>query len=245
MEMQLLSAYDFGGLAAIYTAAADQLEASAADLGLSGPRDLSPGQWSNRMRMLSRSVFAGPGLLRSGRAWLDRERVVSIYREVYRPLCLEYGQIVKLEDFCAMLGVSRQCIYKWSDIPYMGSYRDIGRKEKNGIDIDIYPDGGGPETGGNATLESVNLSEEINADNESCLASLMIADRGNPLRYLSVLNRRHGWNSSSGPERAEKPLSIAEIRQSLGLLSASDGQAAEKSDKPHKIQQNKRKVSEK
>ncbi len=242
MEISLKSAYDFKGLKDIYNICNDYLLQSALEKGIAGPADFTPGQWQNRLKDLQRIVF-NRSILQSNTEWIDRQKVVSIYFEIYKPLCNEYTQIIKLEDFSIMLGITRQTIYKWNDISYIPNIDTY----INSNDIDIYNrnDRIVKDIGEKATPVNVNLCEQIKVDNESCLTDRMIIDKSNPLRYIAILNTKHGWNQSEKIQAQEKPLTLAEIRQSIGLLSAGDGQNPEKSDKPHKIQQNKRKVSEK
>lgn len=211
---------------------------SAIEKGIAGPADFTPGQWLNRLTDLYFMLFFNnPGIVRNrNNINIDKQKVVSIYRYIYKQLCNEYNQIIYISDFCTFIGIANSNISNWDSIDYLNLdniYINTDRNNSAAIDI------------GKSNPGSVNLAGEIKADSEACLAARMISDKGNPLRYLSILNYRHGWNSGSGVERSEKPLTLAEIRQSLGLLSAGDGQNPEKSDKPHKIQQNKRKVSEK
>lgn len=242
MEIKLESAYDFKGLKDIYNLCNDYLLQSAIEKGIAGPADFTPGQWQNRLKDLQRIVFHR-SILKSNKEWIDRQKVVSIYFEIYKPLCNEYGQIIKLEDFSILLGITRQTIYKWNDINYIPNM-DL---YINSSDIDIYSSNNGivKDIEEKATPAIVNLCEQIKVDNESCLTDRMITDKSNPLRYIAILNTKHGWNQAEKIQTQEKPLTLAEIRQSIGLLSASDGQNPEKTDTLHKTRQNKRKVSEK
>lgn len=238
MELSLKSAYDFKGLKDIYNLCNDYLIQSAAEKGLPGPAEFTPGQWLNRLTDLYFMLFFNnPGIVRNrNNINIDKQKVVSIYRYIYKPLCNEYNQIIYISDFCSFIGIANSNISNWDNIEYLNLdniYINIDSNSSSAIDI------------GKSKPGSVKLAEEIKLDSESCLASRMISDKGNPLRYLSILNHRYGWNSSDKPNTAEKPLTLAEIRQSIGLLSAGDGRTAEKPDTPHKIQQNKRKVSEK
>lgn len=238
MEIKLESAYDFKGLKDIYNLCNDYLIQSALEKGIAGPADFTPGQWQNRLKDLQRIVF-NRSILKSKTEWIDRQKVVSIYFEIYKPLCNEYGQIIKLEDFSILLGITRQTIYKWNDINYihnMDLYINSSDIDNDRIVKDIEE---------KASPTIVNLCEQIKVDNESCLTDRMITDKSNPLRYIAILNTKHGWSQPEKIQAENKPLTLQEIRQSIGLLSATDGQNPEKSDKPHKIQQNKRKVSEK
>ena len=254
MEIKLDSAYDFKGLKDIYNLCNDYLIQSALEKGISGPADFTPGQWTNRLKELNRIIFFGnAGLLRTGSAWIDRQKVVSIYFEIYRPLVYEYNQIIKLEDFSLFLGITRQTIYKWNDIQIEDRssnniYSDTDNNSSNRKDntnISIYRADAAGDNGINASPAIVNLCEQIKVDNESCLTDRMITDKSNPLRYIAILNAKHNWNEKAAAETHERQLTIQEMRAAIGLLSSTDGQKPEKTDKPHKIQQNKRKVSEK
>ncbi len=238
MEITLKSAYDFKGLKDIYNICNDYLLQSALEKGIAGPAEFSPGQWKNRLLDLSFEIFRFSGVLYSDRKYIyDKQKVLSIYLYVYRPLCYEYNKIIYLNDFITLVGISNQTIYNFGTIDYVINpyiYNDNKNRNSNSNGI-----------GENGNRAAVDFAKLINSDSECALSDAMISDKGNPLRYLSILNFRHGWNNSEKIQAQGKPLTLAEIRQSIGLLSAGDGQNPEKSDNPHKIQQNKPKVSEK
>ena len=258
--IELKSAYDFIGLRNIYNICVDFLETSAAEKNLSGPEQFTPGQWTNRLKELNRIIFFGnAGLLRSGSAWIDRQKVVSIYFEIYRPLVYEYNQIIKLEDFSLFIGITRQCIYKWNDIEYLSnvqiedrSSNDIynttdnnSSKRKDNTNISIYRADAAGDNGINASPAIVNLCQQIKVDNETCLTDRMITDKSNPLRYIAILNTKHNWNEKAAAETHERQLTIQEMRAAIGILSSTDGQPAKKSNKTKENRQNKRNVLEK
>ena len=236
--IELKSAYDFMGLKHIYNICDDYLNRSAVEKGLSSPAEFTPGQWQNRLTDLYFMLFFNnSGIIRNrNNINIDKQKVVSIYRYVYKQLCNEYNQIIYISDFCSFIGIANSNISNWDTIEYLNLdniYINIDSNNSAAIDI------------GKSNPGSVKLSEEIQADSESCLAGRMITDKGNPLRYLSILNFRHGWNKESSVSRAEKTLSLAEMRQAIGILSAGDGQPAQKSNKKKDKQQIKGDVLEK
>lgn len=257
--IELKSAYDFIGLRNIYNICDEYLRQSAADKNLDGPEQFTPGQWTNRLKELNRIIFFGnAGLLRTGSAWIDRQKVVSIYFEIYRPLVYEYNQIIKLEDFSLFIGITRQCIYKWNDIEYLSNVQiedrssndlynttDNSSKSKDDSNISIYRADAIRDNGMNASPAIVNLCQQIKVDNESCLADRMITDKSNPLRYIAILNTKHNWNEKAAAETHERQLTIQEMRAAIGLLSAGDGQTAGKSNNKKDNRQNNGKVLEK
>ena len=252
--IELKSAYDFIGLGNIYNICDDYLHRSAAEKGLSSPAEFTPGQWQNRLSRLCFQIFAfNPGIIRNIKTRvLDKAKVVSIYRYIYKELCCEYNQLILVKDFTIFIGISHDTINKWDTVSYI-DLSDIdnyilnnsSNSKDSNTNLNIYSGVVLDDIESKCKPGVVDLLSEIKSDSESCLVGRMITDKGNPLRYLSILNFRHGWNKESSVSRAEKTLSLAEMRQAIGILSAGDGQPAQKSNKKKDKQQNKGNVLEK
>ncbi len=216
MDIKLESPYDFQGLNAIYNYCVSYITETTAENG----ENLTPGRWTNRLFELSFMLFRGNNLLRNKNNVLDKLKVVSVYIYVYKRLCLEYDKIIKVSDFCTFIGISKSTLYNWNTVNYI--YDGIGNINNSNSVID-----NADYTGENVTAVAVDLVKLIAEDNEATIVDRMTESNNNPIRYISILNHRYGWNQTDKGTTAQKALTIEEIRASIGLKSIPDGQKKE------------------
>lgn len=120
--------------------------------------------------------------------YLD-ENILLLYTQIYRPLCLKYGQIVCSDHFLAMISVESQSImHMW-------------------------------ERRGHLTSGMVNLHQILVNDRERTLSAAMLSSNHNPVKFLAIGNHEFAWNETKRQKPIEnKPvLSLSEVPDLTGI----------------------------
>lgn len=87
---------------------------------------------------------------------------------IYKRLCNKYNCIIRKRHFYILSGIDANCVY------------NIGDRYKN------------------ASYINYQLQKELTKDSEESLVNSAVSDRGNPVKYIAILNHEHSWDKGGG-----------------------------------------------
>lgn len=143
--------------------------------------DLSPVKWNICLLEINKQVFKPrPEIIRyysiRDKSYKRGDVILQnleLIYGLYKDLCLLYGQIVSMYGLEILTGISDDVIMFWN----------TEKQLLNG--------------------KHSNLYKNIKHDRQEMLANRMLSDKGNPIKYMAILNHEYSWDVKKDQE--ERP----------------------------------------
>ena len=169
--------------------------------------DMFPSQWNAALKFICNHVFkTNPHILKIPHTVSDGYNLHAVNEllEMYIFMCYSHSQEISITGFCFLSGISRETIHSWGG----SRTRSYVYKDKNGnvIDYTAISNLKEGEYIKEASSTASDVYKKLVEQNEESLVCLLKDRRYNPLKYLSILNRRHNWNMPGvRNERSDSP----------------------------------------
>lgn len=157
--------------------------------------DIYPSQWNAALRYIYNHVFKNhpeiltvPHIVSNGYN-LD---AVNELLDTYIFLCYSHNQEISIKGFCLLSGIARDTIHSWGNGNYRAYiYTDLDGNVLTKTAINNLKDG---EYIKKPSTTASDIYKKLRENNEESLVCLLRDRRNNPMKYLPILNKRHGWN---------------------------------------------------
>ena len=176
--------------------------------------DIYPSQWNAALRYIYTHVFKNhpekltvPHIV-SNSYNLD---AVNELLDIYIDMCYCHNQEISIKGFCLLSGIARDTIHSWGNGNHRAYiYTDLDGNVLTRTAINNLQKG---EYIKKPSTMAADIYKKLRENNEESLVCLLRDRRNNPMKYLPILNKRHGWNlpGVSREQTEKRALSASEL----------------------------------
>lgn len=182
--------------------------------GIDSEYDIFPSQWNGALNYIYNHVIKNnPDILTIPHTVSNSYNLIAVNEllDIYIFMCYCHNQEISIKGFSLLSGISRETIHSWgSSNTRAYIYRDL---QGNIIDYTAINNLKENEYTKEPSAAASDIYKKLVENNEESLVCLMKDRRNNPMKYLPILNKRHGWNlpGVSKEQTSKRALSASEL----------------------------------
>lgn len=171
------------------------LAAFCKNMGIENEYDIFPSQWNAALKYIYNNIFKhNPSILITPHTVSNSYNLDAVNEllDTYIFMCYSHNQEISIQGFSFLSGISRETIHSWgSSSTRAYIYKDLQGNILNYTAISNLKEGEYIKVPSNAASD---IYKKLVENNEESIVCLMKDRRNNPMKYLPILNRRHGWS---------------------------------------------------
>lgn len=176
--------------------------------------DILPSQWNAALSYIYKHVIKpNPDILTIPHTVSNSYNINAVddLLEMYIYMCYCHNQEISIKGFCLLSGISRDTIHSWGNSNTRAYiYKDLQGNIISDIAVNNLKEG---EYIKEPSTAASDIYKKLVENNEESLVCLLKDRRNNPMKYLPILNKRHGWNlpGVSKERTSERALTASEL----------------------------------
>lgn len=163
--------------------------------GIESEFDIFPSQWNAALKYIYNHLIKNnPDILTIPHTVSNSYNLIAVNNllDIYIFMCYSHNQEISIQGFSFISGISRDTIHSWGNSNTRSYiYKDLQGNVINDIAINNLKEG---EYIKEPSTAASDIYKKLVENNEESLVCLMKDRRNNPMKYLPILNKRHGWN---------------------------------------------------
>lgn len=202
--------------------------------GIENEYDIYPSQWNAALKYIYNHVIKNnPDILTIPHTVSNSYNLNAVNEllDIYIFMCYCHNQEISIQGFSFISGISRDTIHSWGNSSTRAYiYKDLQGNIINNMALSNLKE---DEYVKEPSTAASDIYKKLVANNEESLVCLMKDRRYNPMKFLPILNKRHGWNlpGVSKEQTGKRALSASELPKLDAKYAAETKEYAQIEDK--------------